>query len=125
MPLFDAYTGPYKAKHRYWTGLLFLVRVLLLPIFSTNFTNNPAINLLAVIVMSSIILTYLSFAGGIYKSTLNNILEIASILNLLLLSSATLYVLLVGHSTITTILVSTCSAFIILFVFLVFYHTGQ
>ena len=64
MPLFDAYTGPYKLKNRYWTGLLLLVRVIFLPIFSTNFTNNPAINLLAVTVMSSIILTYLSSVGG-------------------------------------------------------------
>ena len=27
-PLFDAYTGPYKDNHRYWTGLLLLVRIL-------------------------------------------------------------------------------------------------
>ncbi len=30
MPLFDAYTGPYKHKHRYWSGLLLLIRVVLL-----------------------------------------------------------------------------------------------
>ena len=124
MPLFDAYTGPYKLKHRYWTGLLLLVRVIFLPIFSTNFTNNPAINLLAVKVMSSIILTYLSFIGGIYKSTLNNILELASVLNLLLLSSATLYVLYTGYSRTTTTYVSTGSAFII-FIILILYHVGQ
>ena len=34
MPLFDAYTGPYKHKHRYWTGLLLLIRVILLTTFS-------------------------------------------------------------------------------------------
>ena len=28
-PLFDAYTGPYEDKHRYWTGLLLLVRIIL------------------------------------------------------------------------------------------------
>ena len=124
MPLFDAHTGPYKTKHRYWTGLLLLARVISLPIFSTNFTNNPAINLLAVTVLSSIILAYLSFTGGIYKSTLNNILEIASILNLLLLSSATLYVLFVGSSRITTMFASTGSAFVI-FLLLVLYHAGK
>ena len=25
-PLFDAYTGPYKGKHRYWPGLLLVIR---------------------------------------------------------------------------------------------------
>ena len=43
MPLFDAYTGPYKHKHRYWTGLLLLVRVMILTTFILNQTNNPAI----------------------------------------------------------------------------------
>ena len=27
-PFFDAYTGPYKANHRYWMGLLLIVRIL-------------------------------------------------------------------------------------------------
>ena len=48
MPLFDAYTGPYKYKHRYWTGFLLLVRVIFLLIFSLNQPNNPAVNLLAI-----------------------------------------------------------------------------
>ena len=47
-PLFDAYTGPYKANHRYWTGLLLIVRIALLILFSLNQTKNPTINLLAI-----------------------------------------------------------------------------
>ena len=33
-PLFDAYTGPYKTSHRYWTGLLLVVRLVVLITFS-------------------------------------------------------------------------------------------
>ena len=44
MPLFDAYTGPYKHKHRYWTGLLLLTRILFILIFSLNISNNPSVN---------------------------------------------------------------------------------
>ena len=33
-PLFDAYTGPYKDKHRYWTGFLLLVHIGLFTVFS-------------------------------------------------------------------------------------------
>jgi hypothetical protein len=47
-PLFDAYTGPYKDKHRYWTGLLLLTRIILFTVLSLNTTGDPALNLLAI-----------------------------------------------------------------------------
>ena len=47
-PFFDAYTGPYKVQHRYWTGLLLLVRIILLVIFSLNRSNDLTINLLCI-----------------------------------------------------------------------------
>ena len=49
-PLFDAYTGPYKDKHRYWPGLLLVVRVVLFLVFSLNVFGDPAISLLTIIV---------------------------------------------------------------------------
>ena len=124
MPLFDAYTGPYKAKHRYWTGLLLLARVIFLPVFFINFTNNPGINLLTVAIMSSILLAYFAFVGGAYKSMLINSFEIVSLLNLLLLSVATLYDIFIGQSRIISTYISTAFAFII-FTILVLYHAGQ
>ena len=33
-PLFNAYTGPYRTNHQYWTGLLLIACMLLLVIFS-------------------------------------------------------------------------------------------
>ena len=41
-PLFDAYTGPYKDKHRYWTRLLLLVRIALLLAFTANIFGDPS-----------------------------------------------------------------------------------
>ena len=67
MPLFDAYTGPYKFKHRYWTGILLLVRVAFLLIFSLNVSNNPAINLLTIAVINFVLLVYISYVQ-IYKN---------------------------------------------------------
>ena len=49
-PLFDAYTGPYKDRHRYWTGLLLLVRIALFLMFSVNVSGDPAINLLVILI---------------------------------------------------------------------------
>ena len=90
-PLFDAYTGPYKDKHRYWTGLLLLVRAVLFLIFSVNVFGDPAINLLVVLLAILLLLVKLAFYGGIYKATYLNALEYSFLLNLGLLSSCTLY----------------------------------
>ena len=111
MPLFDAYTGPYKHKHRYWTGLLLLTRILFILIFSLNISNNPSINLLAIAVTSSTILAYLCFMR-VYKNLLHNILEALSVFNLGLLSVATLYQISNGENNALITHVSTGVAFI-------------
>ena len=90
-PLFDAYTGPYKDKHRYWTGLLLLVRIGLFIVFSTNTSGDPAINLLAIIIVVMCLFAHLAIFGGIYKNWALNILEYSSLLNLAILSAAILY----------------------------------
>ena len=90
-PLFDAYTGPYKDKHRYWTGLLLLVRIVLFIVFSTNTSGDSTINLFAVIVVVMCLFAYLAIFGGTYKNWLLNILEYSSLLNLAILSAAILY----------------------------------
>ena len=89
-PLFDAYTGPYKDKHRYWTGLLLLVRIGLFIVFSTNTSGDPAINLLANIIVVLCLFAYLAVIGGVYKNWLLNLLEYSSLLNLAILSVAIL-----------------------------------
>ena len=97
MPLFDAYTGPYKYKHRYWTGLLLLVRVLILLVLAFNTDNNPSINLLAVSVIVFLTLIYFAYMD-MYKSLWPNLLEIASFMNLALLCIGSFYQLLNGSS---------------------------
>ena len=90
-PLLDAYTGPYKSKHRYWTGLLLLVRVILYAIFSLNFAGDPAINLLVISILMLLTMTYLMHTGGVYKSWPLITLESAFLLNLAMLSTSTLF----------------------------------
>jgi len=45
-PLLDAYTGPYKDKYRFWTGLLLLVRAVLFLAIAVNALGDPSLNLL-------------------------------------------------------------------------------
>ncbi len=51
-PFLDAYTGPYKDNHGYWTGLLLLARVVFVLVFAFNVLGNPAVNIMAVTIIS-------------------------------------------------------------------------
>ena len=93
-PLFDAYMGPYKDSCCYWTGMLLLVRVVLIVLFSsignTNTVAGPQLNLLFLSIASSLLLAFTS-ALRPYKNKLLNGLEIFHLTILLTLSLSNLY----------------------------------
>ena len=120
-PFFDAYTGPYRDNHRYWTGLLLIVRIVLLTSFSLNRSNKPTVNLFIIIVVVSTLLIWLHFTGWVYKSFLNNCLELFFLFNLSLTSIATLFDLSDGSSSPTVIYTSTGTAFAV-FIGITLYH---
>ena len=120
-PFFDAYTGPYKFRHRYWTGLLLVARLILLITFSVNQSNNLSINLLAIITVSVILLGWLSSANWVYASPLNNFLGIVFLGSLCLTSAAVLFNVSSDKTSPVAIYLSTSIAFVLL-VFIIFYH---
>ena len=83
-PLFDAYTGPYKDRYRFWTGFLLIVRTILFLIFTLG---NPGLNLAAISVTS----TCLAFSPAVYKKAWLTVLEYSLLLNLSAVSVATFY----------------------------------
>ena len=113
LPLFDAYTGPYKMKHRYWTGLLLLIRVCIFLIFSLNTLGDPTINLLTITTLVLVILTYLSVVGWVYKEWHVNLIEIIFILNLGILSATTLYKISTNSSILSATNTSVAIAFVL------------
>ena len=123
-PLFDAYTGPYKIKHRYWTGLLLLVRVFLYLIFSINTLGDPAINLLSTVVVVSCLLAYTSLVGGVHKVLWIHFLQAAFLLNSVILPAATLYRINSTAAIVSITYTSTGIAFV-LFIAIVIYHLAQ
>ena len=123
-PFFDAYTGPYRARHRYWTGLLLLIRILLLISFSLNHSNNPSINILIIGVTSTLLLLWLFFIGGVFESKLNNCLEAFFLCNLIVTSFCTLFELYNKNASPAVIKVSTGLAFVV-FVGIILYHTHK
>jgi len=95
-PLLDAYTGPYKDRYRFWTGLLLFVRIILFLAFAVNTLGDPSLNIVFINVTANCLLALKWMLGGIYKKWPLDILEASSFLNLSILSAATLYAKLAG-----------------------------
>ena len=91
-PFMDSYHAPYKAKHRYWPGLLLVLRCVLLLVFAFNNQRHFSINLLAIAVGAGIIQLWALVSGGVYKSWCVDALEGSFMLNLTILASATYHV---------------------------------
>ena len=94
-PFMDSYHAPYKAKHRYWPGLLLVLRIILLLAFAIEFNpqqNRTSINLLSILVVAGFLQLWAWISGGVYRNWCLDALEGSFILNLTILASATYYV---------------------------------
>ena len=121
-PLLDAYTGPYKDKYRFWTGLLLLVRVVLFLATAVNTLGDPSPNLLLVNVTANSLLALELIFRGIHKKWPLDILEASYLLNLSILSAATLYIRSAGGNQVAITSTSTGIA-LATFVGILIYHT--
>ena len=90
-PLLDAYTGPYKDKYRFWTGLLLLVRFILLLAYACNAQGGASLNVLLTGVAASCLLAVEWAFMGIFRKWPLDLLEGSFLLNIAILSAATLY----------------------------------
>ena len=109
----DSYHAPYKARHRYWPGLLLVVRFILLLVFALNAQQDPSINLLAILVGTGILQLWAWSSGGVYQNSYLDALEGSFALNLVILAGSTMYVnlsggnqLAVGYTSVTLALVT-------------------
>ena len=107
-PFMDSYHAPYKAKHRYWPGLLLVLRFLLLLVFALNPQQHSSVNLLVILVGAGILQLWAWVSGGVYRNWCLDALEGSFALNLIILVGATFYVnrsrehqLLVGYTSIS------------------------
>ena len=116
-PFFDTYTGPYKDKARFWTGLLLLVRLFLLVIHAFDF--NKIVYYYIIISICLILCATMILMNGVYKKHHLNILECFFILNMGLLFLSTVSIRSKLGSIISHILV--LSAFLV-FKGIIVYH---
>ena len=83
----ETYTAPYNAKHRYWTGLLLIIRIVLYIVTAVNKSGNPRIILLSTAFAMGCLLLWKSLIGArIYKDTMIDILETITVLNIFTLA---------------------------------------
>ena len=90
----DAYHIPHTAKHRYWTGLLLLVRVILYLIaaFSASVYADPHIPLLATIVIICCLLLYKNIMMiKVYRNWLLNAMDTFMCFNIVIPAMFTLH----------------------------------
>ena len=91
-PFMDAYHAPYKAKHRYWPGLLLVLRFVLLLVFALNPQQHSSVNLLVIQVGAGILQLWAWVSGGVYRNWCLDALEGSFALNLIILGAATFFV---------------------------------
>ena len=119
--ILDTYHAPYKPKHRYWTGLLLLVRCAFFLVFAFNINRNDSVKLLVISSATFGIIVFFALSGMVYKSWYLNVLEVSLIFNLGTLAVATYHVKLSGGSQAAVAYTSIGIAFLT-FVGIVTYH---
>ena len=111
----EAYYAPYMIKHRYWTGLLLVARLILLPVFAVNVLGDNSENLLAISAASFGLLVWPCMIGSVYKNWKLGALNTSYILNLGIFAVATNYVQQAGGNQVVVSYISTGVAFVTFF----------
>ena len=125
LPFLEAYHAPYTDEHRYWTGLMLLVRCALFLLFAFNALGDPSVNLLAIgSVTATLPIIYAVLGNRIYKIWYLNTLEQSFIVNLCVLALATLYTRSTGGNQNAVTFTSISVAFAT-FIGIVIYHSVQ
>ena len=77
-PFMDSYHAPYKTKHRYWPGLLLVLRSFLYLVFAFQFSpqqDRISINLLVILLGTGGVQLWAWISGGIYRNWCLDALE--------------------------------------------------
>ena len=88
----EMYLIPYMPKHRYWTGLLLLIRVSIYLVSAFNPSSDPRITLSSTIFIMSFLFLYIAMFGvRMYKCWFTNAMETFTYFNLVALFTFTWY----------------------------------
>ena len=99
-PLIDAYTGPFKDRYRFWTGLCLIVRLMLTVVFSFTTTLQSKLNNY-IILLAAGSMNIFAANRSVYTDKRLTALEIVSLINLVGLSVMTILFTESYHDTIS------------------------
>ena len=116
-PFLDAYTGPYKDKYRYWTGLLLIIRLLLTTVFSYTTGTIPIINNYITVFIAGLLIHLL--AREVYRNKILNILELFYMANLCITGLSTALINQFGWNIGTTTVITALSVSLSMTAFLI------
>ena len=90
----ETYHTPYTPNHRYWTGLLLIVRIILYLVSAINTSNDPTVSLTAISFTTCCIFALKGFIGSrMYRKWPVDVLETFFYLNILSFAIFTTYTL--------------------------------
>jgi len=92
-PLFDAYTGPYKDRYRFWPGLSLFLLCIIFFLFAYNDPDRSNMKLMLTAIGCFFILALAWAFHGVYRKWPLDIIESSCVLNLGLLAVLTNYIL--------------------------------
>ena len=88
----DAYLAPHIPKHRFWTGLLLIARIVLYLVSALNLSNNPRINLFAIgLTVSCLFVLKAVLLVKVYRKWPTELVEFSLHFNLLLFTFSSFY----------------------------------
>ena len=88
----DTYHVPNTAKHRYWTGFLLLIRVIVYLISAFSVSHDPRITLLSTVIIMCLLLLYKScLKVRLYRNKLLNAMESFTYFNIATFAVVTWY----------------------------------
>ena len=118
-PLFDSYAGPYKDKYRFWTGMLLVVRTVLIVIFTVNIAGSIEFDLLVILVASSALAW--AHSNAICKKWPYNYLESFFHLQLVIFAASMFYASC-NHCNIMAVAYTSIGMSLIVFLAVIGYH---
>ena len=89
----EPYHAPYSSQHRYWTGLLLLVRTALYTVSAVNVSRDPSVNLLAVCTAVTCLFFLKANFKSVYRSHFPSVLETICYLNIAIFCITKFYIL--------------------------------
>ena len=116
----EPYHAPYVFKHRYWTGLLLLLRVILYMASALNVSRAPGVDLLVtgIIIISLLLLKgYVGIHGCVYRKWPVDVLETTCYVNIMFLTLVSFYTLEANkNQTVAAYISGTITLFLLLIV---------